>query len=309
MRSRSLTTLSTLTVLTALTLTACSSSDSTAADGGGGDDRVIRFATLPITDDPSEETPVEALRELLEEHTGYTVEITDVPNYSAVIEAIRGGHEDVGMMSGFPSALAVNTGEVDSLVAWPGDDEPVSQCIVLDESPITSLGDITTDTTIAFADPASSSGFFMPTHMLDQAGLHADEDFQQLFSGGHDRSFLALQNGQADVACTSTIFTAMAGQGNPLFPFEEGETRVISESISMPISLSFLGNPDMDEAKRQALIQALPKVYSRENADVLGVYVEGIPEGVEPIIEPEDSVFQPFVDIAAIADVDISDLG
>ena len=296
----------------ALLFTACSSSSADTADGAGSGDgggsEVIRFATLPLGDDPNAVTPVDALKDMIEAETGMEVELTDVPSYSAVIEAIRNGHEDIGIMSGFPSALAVSTGEVDSLVAWPGEDDPVSTCLVLDDSPLQSLEDISSDTVIAFADPASSSGYFMPTHMLHEAGLEADEDYSSLMSGGHDRSFLALQNGQADVACTSTIFPAMAGQGSPLFPFEPGDTRSIGESISMPIAITVLGSTSMSAEKRAALLEAIPKVFSAENADQLGVYAEAIPVGVEPIIEPGDELFQPFVDIAAIADVDISDL-
>jgi phosphonate transport system substrate-binding protein len=235
MRLRTPLALGALAVGSALVLTGCSSASGEAAVG---DDDVIRFATLPTSDDPSAATPIEELKTLLEEETGCTVEITDVPNYSAVIEAIRAGHEDIGIMSGFPSALAVATGEVDSLVAWPGTEEPVSTCLVLADSPLQSLEDITPDTVVAFAEPASSSGFFMPTHMLHEAGLTADEDFEVLFSGGHDCSFIALEQGQADVACTSTIFPSMAGKGDPMFPFDEGETRSIGESISMPIGRS-----------------------------------------------------------------------
>ncbi|WP_261166702.1 phosphate/phosphite/phosphonate ABC transporter substrate-binding protein [Microbacterium sp. Marseille-Q6965] len=268
----------------------------------------IRMATLPLGDDPNAVTPVDALQDLLSEETGMEVEITDVPSYSAAIEAVRAGHSDIVMMSGFPSALAVNTGEVDSLVAWPGTDEPVSTCLVLDDSPLQSLQDITPDTVVAFADPASSSGYFMPVHMLDAAGLTKDEDYTALMSGGHDRSFIALQQGQADVACTSTIFPAMAGQGSPLFPFEQGETRSLGESISMPIAISVLGSQHMTDEKREALLTAIPAVWNTDNADELGLYVEGIPEGVEPILEPEKDLFQPFVDIAAVAGVDISDL-
>lgn len=268
----------------------------------------IRMATLPLGEDPNAVTPVDALQDLLAEQTGMTVEITDVPSYSAAIEAVRAGHSDIVMMSGFPSALAVNTGEVDALVAWPGTDEPVSTCLVLDDSPLQSLEDITPETVIAFADPASSSGYFMPIHMLDAAGLTKDEDYTALMSGGHDRSFIALQQGQADVACTSTIFPTMAGQGSPMFPFEEGETRSIGESISMPIAISLLGNQNMTAEKREALLTGIPAVWNTDNADVLGIYVEGIPEGVDPIIEPEPEIFQPFVDIAAVANVDISDL-
>ncbi|MFE6646540.1 phosphate/phosphite/phosphonate ABC transporter substrate-binding protein [Nocardioides sp. NPDC057772] len=289
----------------ALVLSGCSAGSESSASAG---DDVIRFATLPLGDDPKATTPVAAVTDLLEAETGKKVEVTDVPSYSAVIEAIRNGHQDIGIMSGFPSALAVSTGEVDSLVAWPGEDEPVSTCLVLDDSPLKSLSDIDADTVIAFADPASSSGYFMPTHMLHEAGLEADKDYNKLMSGGHDRSFIALKNGQADVACTSTIFPSMAGQGDPLFPFEKGETRSIGESISMPISITVLGSKDMSEEKRAALLDAIPQVFATENADKLGVYAEGIPSGVEPIIEPREDEFQPFVDIAKIADVDISEL-
>lgn len=288
-----------------LVLSGCSAGADSSASS---DDEIIRFATLPLGDDPKATTPVAVVTDLLEAETGKKVEVTDVPSYSAVIEAIRNGHQDIGIMSGFPSALAVSTGEVDSLVAWPGEEEPVSTCLVLEDSPLRSLSDIDADTVVAFADPASSSGYFMPTHMLHEAGLEADKDYKKLMSGGHDRSFIALENGQADVACTSTIFPSMAGKGDPLFPFEKGETRSIGESISMPISITVLGSKDMSEEKRTALLEAIPQVFAPENADKLGVYAEGIPAGVEPIIEPGKEEFQPFVDIAKIADVDISEL-
>ena len=149
----------------------------------------------------------------------------------------------------------------------------------------------------------------MPTHMLHEAGLAAGEDFEELFSGGHDRSFMALKEGQADVACTAPLFTEMAGEDNPMFPFDDGETRSIGESISMPVSMSALTNPDMSDSKREALLEAIPQLFSEENRDALGIYMESMPEGVEPIVEPETELFQPFVDIASVAEVDISDLG
>ncbi|GGH34785.1 phosphate/phosphite/phosphonate ABC transporter substrate-binding protein [Microbacterium album] len=302
MRHRTPLLLGALAAGSAVLLAGCAASPADAAP------ETIRVATLPLGDDPNAVTPVDALQDLLAEKTGMDVEIVDVPSYSAAIEAVRAGHSDMVMMSGFPSALAVNTGEVDALVAWPGSDDPVSTCLVLDDSPLQSLEDITPDTVVAFADPASSSGYFMPIHMLDAAGLTKDEDYTPLLSGGHDRSFIALQQGQADVACTATFFPKLAGQGSPMFPFEPGETRSLGESISMPVGIAVLGSQQMSAEKREALLSAIPAVWSADNADVLGLYVEGIPEGVEPILEPEKALFQPFVDIAAVADVDISDL-
>lgn len=143
----------------ALSLSACSS------DGTGSADGTITIATTPIGDDPTQANPAEVLADKLESETGRPVEIRDVPDYLSVVEAIRSDHVDIGIMSGFPSALAVNTGEVDTLLAWKGSDEPVSTCVVLDDSPIRNLTDLR-GKTVAFADQASKFRLF-------HARLHA----------------------------------------------------------------------------------------------------------------------------------------
>lgn len=92
-----------LAVGAALVLSGCTAGTESSA---ASDDEVIRFATLPLGDDPKATTPVAAVTDLLEAETGTKVEVTDV---------------------------------------------------------------IESDTVIAFADPASSSGYFMPAHMLTTA--------------------------------------------------------------------------------------------------------------------------------------------
>lgn len=308
MRPRALPALGLLALGTAALLAGCSASASADSAAASDPDAPITFATTPLGDDPGAENPIEAFASLVEAETGREVEIVDVPDYTAVVEALRNHHVDIGFMSGFPSALAVNTGEVDSLVAWPGNDDPVSTCLVLDDSPLESLDDVTPETVVAFADPASSSGYFMPVAMLHDAGLEKDADYTPMFSGGHDMSFTALKEGQADIACTSTIFPSMAGLGDPMFPFETGETRSIGESDSMPVAVTVLADQELADDKRELLAQALPKVFVEENADALGAMFEAM-QGTEPIVDPDPSIFQTFVDIAAIADVDISDLG
>lgn len=300
MRSRAFVGLGAVTLGASLALTGCSAGTSAAADEGP-----IVFATLPVSDDPTAENPVAAIADLLAEETGREVEVTDVPDYLAVVEAIRKGHADVALMSGFPSALAVNTGEVEAIMAWPGSDDPVSTCIVLEESELRSLSDITPETVVAFADPASSSGYFMPVYMLDEAGLEKDTDYTAMFSGGHDMSFIALEQGQVDVACTSAMLAGM--YESDMFPFAEGETRSLGESPSMPVSLSVLIPANINEQRRADLLAALPKVFSADNADVMGVYAS-VTNGVAPVIEPEKALFQPFVDIAGIAGVELKDL-
>ena len=301
MRSRALIALGAFTAGAAIILTGCSApADESAADVP------LTFASTPLGEDPTAQNPIVEFAALMEEESGRKVEITDVPDYLAVVEAIRGGHVDFGFMSGFPSALAVNTGEIDALVAWPGSADPVSTCLVLDGSPMKSLDDVTPDTVIAFADPASSSGYFMPVYTLDQAGLKKDVDYKSMFSGGHDMSFIALQQGQVDVACTSTMLASM--YGSAMFPFAEGETRSIALSESMPVATTIIVNSKMPQDKRDLLLASVPKVFSEKNAEALGPLYSSV-GGVEPLLEPGSDIFKPFVCIAKIAGVDISDLG
>lgn len=284
-----------------LALAACSGSEAANDDPN----RTLVLATTPLGDDPTAVNPVESLAKILSEETGRDVEVKDVPDYLAVVEAIRNGHADFAMMSGFPSALAVNTGEVDALVAWAGSTDPVSSCIVLADSPIQGLDDITPDTVVAFADPASSSGYFMPSYMLDKAGLVKDEHYEALFSGGHDMSFTALAEGQADVACTSTMLTQM--HGSDMFPFEAGETRSIMDSEGMPVSMTILGSQELDDATRDQLIDAIPGVFVEENAEDLTVLFDAVGDA-EAFEKPGKELFAPFVQMADVVGVDLSDL-
>ncbi|GAA3665275.1 PhnD/SsuA/transferrin family substrate-binding protein [Microbacterium marinilacus] len=306
MRRHTLTAAGILGLSALVTLTGCAGGSAEAAPAASSDpDAPITFATTPLGDDPAA-NPVTAFAELLREETGREVEVVDVPDYTAVLEALRNHHVDIGFMSGFPSALAVNTGEIDSIVAWEGNGEPVSTCIVLDESELQSFDDITPDTVVAFADPASSSGYFMPVAALHEAGLEKDVDYTALFAGDHFMGFEALKQGQADVSCTSTIFPGMAG--TDMFPFEEGDTRSIGVSAAMPLSVTVLADQQIAADKAELLKEVLPKVFVEENAERLGAMFSAI-EGGAAIVDPSEELFQPFVDIAAIADVDISDLG
>jgi phosphonate transport system substrate-binding protein len=287
--------------LTALALTACSSPAADAADAPA--DAPITIATIPVSDDPTQANPIEALAELLEAETGREVEITDVPDYLSVVEAIRADHVDIGIMSGFPSALAVNTGEVDALLAWEGSDEPVSTCVVLDDSSIQTVADLE-GKTVAFADQASSSGYFMPVYMLHQAGLEQGEDYEAIFAGGHEGSFAALEQGQVDAACTAFVLTEM---GAPMFPFADGEWRAVGESPSMDIMGTVLARQSLDDETRTLLEEAIPRVFSEENAEALSSYSSFI--GLDVTIAPEPSAFSSFAEIAAVAGVELEDLG
>lgn len=286
-----------ITGVSALALTGCQTAEATA------DDTTITIATIPLGEDPTQANPIDALVELLEAETGYMVEVTDVPDYLSVVEAIRADHVDMGIMSGFPSALAVNTGEVDALLAWEGSEDPVSTCVVLNDSPVQELTDLESKT-VAFADQASSSGYFMPVHMLHEAGLEQGTDYEAIFAGGHEGSFAALEQGQVDAACTSIMLTEL---GAPMFPFADGEWRGVGESAPMPVMGSVLGSPELSDEKRTVIQDAIQAVFVEENAEALGALGSGF-IGLPVSVDPEPSVFDGFVEIAGVAGVQLEDL-
>ncbi|MCW4385373.1 PhnD/SsuA/transferrin family substrate-binding protein [Salinibacterium sp. SYSU T00001] len=188
-------------------------------------------------------------------------------------------------------------------LAWAGNDDPVSTCVVLADSPIQTVEDLE-GKTVAFADQASSSGYFMPVHMLHEAGLEQGVDYEGIFAGGHEGSFVALQQGQVDAACTAIMLTQL---GAPMFPFADGEWRAVGESASMPVSGTILARQSLDDETRTLLEEALPRVFSEANAEALGALGAGF-IGQETIIAPEQDLFQGFVDIAAVAGVKLEDL-
>lgn len=287
--------------IAALALTGCQAS-AADADAASASDAPITIATLPLGDDPTAENPIEVFAELFEEATGREVEVTDVPDYLSVVEAIRNDHVDIGIMSGFPSALAVNTGEVDALVAFNGDDEPVSTCVVLNDSPIQEVEDFK-GKTVAFADQASSSGYFMPVYMLHEAGLEQGVDYEAIFAGGHEGSFAALAQGQVDAACTANMLTEL---GAPMFPFADGEWRGVGQSPSMSVQGTVLGRQSLDEATRAVIEEGMAEVFSPENAERLGAM--GAFATLEQTVEPDPSLYASFAEIAGVAGVELEDL-
>lgn len=286
--------------IAALALTGCQSprADAAAADP----DAPITIATLPVGDDPTAENPIEVFAELFEEATGREVEVIDVPDYLSVVEAIRADHVDIGIMSGFPSALAVNTGEVDALVAFEGDGKPVSTCVVLDDSPVQTVEDLE-GKTVAFADQASSSGYFMPVYMLHDAGLEQGTDYEAIFAGGHEGSFAALEQGQVDAACTAVMLTEL---GAPMFPFEDGEWRAVGESPAMSIQGAVLGRQSLDDKTREVIQKGIAAVFSPENAEKLAAY--GAFASAPQNVDPDAADFASFAEIAAVAGVELKDL-
>ena len=84
-------------------------------------------------------------------------------------------------------------------VGWNGDgtrDDAVSAGLACAE-PV-ALEDVVPGKTIAFTTETSTSGFIFPTIQLRNAGVE-DDEYEAIFTGGHDAAVQAVYNGDADI--------------------------------------------------------------------------------------------------------------
>ena len=145
---------------------------------------------------------LEPLAEILSDKLGVNVYPYISTSYTGLIEAIGTGKVDVGMFGPFAMVLADKRYDVDFLVNTVryGSSKYRGQFVVQSDSGIDNLKEIK-NKTLAFVDPASTSGYLFPyVHLKNEIGINPDRQLQTTFAGGHDASILAVYNGDVDVA-------------------------------------------------------------------------------------------------------------
>lgn len=295
MRTRILSALGAASLLSVLALTGCTASPTEADDA----DAPLAFAMPPGTDDPDILSQMDDVAALLAEATGREVETANPADYMAVVEAVRGGFVDIALMSQFSTALAFANGSVVPLVTWKGEEEPASLCLVQADSAIQTLDDFAGHT-IAFVDPGSTTGHFMPKSLLKKNGLTDGQDYSSVFAGGHDSAVLAMKEGSVDMACTARAVLPFLVEGGLI---AEDEYRVIAETDPIPVGISIVANEDLDETTRAAVIENLPGLLMGQEA--IASMFSG---STEYFVEPDSSVFQPLIEVAEAAGVSLEDM-
>lgn len=281
-----------------LALTGCSGGAS-AASGTDSASKELVFATPPGTDDPEEQQIMADLATMVGESSGRTVKNLQPADYLGVVEAVRNGSVDVAVLSQFSAALAYKTDSVDPLLVWGASSEPASFCLTRTDSGINTPADVK-GRQVAFVDPGSTTGYFMPKSLLAKAGLTDGTDYKSTFAGSHDSAVMAMVNGNVDVACT-------ARQLYPTFlekkVFTEDNVKIIAKSDPIPVGISVVVRKDLDEQARQALKDKLPALMAGNEKVAKTLGLTG-----EPNTDPEFSTYAPLVDVAESVGVDLEDL-
>ncbi|WP_102158432.1 phosphate/phosphite/phosphonate ABC transporter substrate-binding protein [Zhihengliuella halotolerans] len=279
---------------TAVALTACGGPTEASEDSGSGES--IVFAMPPGTDDPDILEEFGVIQTIVGEATGRDVQEEMPADYLGVVEGLRQDHVDVAVLSPFATALAVKNDSVDPLVVWKADEEPASTCYSLKDSGIDEIADVAGQQ-VAFVDPGSTTGYFMPAALLDENGLINGEDYESTFAGGHDSALLAVANGSVDVACSSIMdMLAESGTINP------DEFQAIGQTAPIPVGVAVVVSPNLDAETRAQLLEHLPEAMTgNEKLSALGGTDEYV---LEPGLEP----FQPLLDAADAVGLNLEDM-
>jgi len=135
---------------------------------------------------------------------GMPVRVTVASDYTAVIEALRNRTADLAFVH--PAGYVLANREAKAVILarnlWHGKASFTSRIYVRKDSGITKLEELK-GKTMAFVDPASSSGYIYPMVMLIQRGLVQNRDPKTFFrevvyAGAHDAGMRALVNGHVD---------------------------------------------------------------------------------------------------------------
>lgn len=278
------------------TLAGCSGGASASSDSQV---KELVFATPPGTDDPSEHTIMNDLSAMVGEASGRTVKNLQPADYLGVVEAVRNGSVDVAILSQFAAALAYKTESVDPLLVWGASPEPASFCLTKTDSGINTLADVK-GRQVAFVDPGSTTGYFMPKSLLAKSGLTDGTDYRSTFAGGHDTAVMAMANGSVDVACTARqLYPTFLEKG----VINEQDVKIIAKSDPIPIGISIVVRKDLDEGARQALKDKLPALMTANEKLTKIFGLKG-----EPTKDPEFATYAPLVEVAESVGVDLEDL-
>lgn len=264
-------------------LAGCSGS-TPSADAASPLPETLRLGVPPSEADPEFLDQMEPLADLVAEATDIPVEVTKTSDYLAIVEAMRSGLLDVAMFSPMPTVIARDVGRVEPLAVALGAPY-ATEIICRPDAGVDELADIQ-DKSMAFVDPGSTSGNYIPRLLLQQAGVDL-ETLDSTFAGGHDVSALSVKQGSTDCGAVASMLLAQLTESGTL---TESEYEIIAESDPLPISLVFIAREGLDPEVKKQIADAL---IGNTDEAILGV------TGAEELVAPEDADWTIFEEAAA----------
>ena len=230
----------------------------------------LRLALTPSQSPTSLQESGEEFARVLTQLVGTLVRVFIAADYAGVIEALRSQNVDLAFVHPVGYVLASREAgcRIIAKDVWHGKTSFTARLWVHEESNIRTLEELR-GKTIAFVDPASSSGYIYPMVLLIKHGLIKNRDpktfFKEvLFAGSHDAALLALLSHNVDatasfdtapqqylkVPCHADATKQCADEARIRQLRYVGETEPIPEA-------GICGRPDLDPLVVRKVFEAL----------------------------------------------------
>lgn len=216
----------------------------------------LKIGLLPGESAPTVMRLNEPLRAYLEKTLSMPVEMSVGANYAATSEALRFGRLDIAYLGPITYILQSRKVQLEAFArpshAVVG---PTFQAVVIvpADSTAQTLKDLK-GKEVAFGDPASTSGTWVPRYMLADAGLVSGRDYTLRVLGAHDAVALAVAGKKvAAGGLSGPVYERLLKEGK----IDSKAVRVLSYSPAIPEYMWVFReglSPEMKEKIRKAFI-------------------------------------------------------
>jgi phosphonate transport system substrate-binding protein len=162
---------------------------------------VLNFGLVPSEDPRIVIGNNKPLIDHLSRTLGMEVKPFVATDYNGVIEALRAKKLDIALLGPFSYVLAASVADAEAFALPETERQGATYHAVIiarRAEGVRTVKDLQ-GKTFAFVDPTSTSGHLFPKAGLIRAGINPDTFFSRvIFSGGHDATAIAVQNGKVD---------------------------------------------------------------------------------------------------------------
>lgn len=189
-----------------------------AAPAEARDPSTLRVALLPDENASTLIQNAQPLKKYLESKLGKSIEIIVTTDYSSMIEAMRFGRIEVAYFGPFSYVLAKSKASaIEPFAVGVEKGKPFYNSVLIANAagPVKTLADVR-GKPFAFGDQASTSSHLAPrAHLLKNAGLDGEKDYQPVHLGTHDAVARAVEAGQIPAgALSKAIFDKLVEKGS-----------------------------------------------------------------------------------------------
>jgi phosphonate transport system substrate-binding protein len=202
---------------------------------GAAAERPLVMGLIPAENNEEIITKFEPMRAYLEKKLGRKVKVYTATDYTGIVEAMKKKRLDLAFFGPLSYCLAEQEAGAEAFavgVDRTGRSTYRSMIIVPGNSPARTLQDLK-GKSVAFVDPASTSGGLMPAYMVKKAtGMMPEQFFGKFtYAGSHDAAELAVKNRTVDAAADNDVtYPEMLAKGL----ITKESNRILVQSADLP---------------------------------------------------------------------------